>query len=393
MDDGGNVDSIYLDFQKAFDSVPHERLLTKLEGYGITDLALKWIKKFLKERRQQVLVNGAKSGWSKVLSGIPQGSVLGPVLFVIYINDMPDSIENLIQMFTDDTKLYAQVNNDEDSKSLQEDVNRLEEWANKWQIRFNATKCKVMHLGKENLQKPYYMTSSNKDEVTLEETLVEKDLGVYVDKDLSFSHHIQQGIAKANKLLGLIRRSMKYLNKDSQKYLFTSLVRPHLEYGNIIWSPTLQSHINNLEKIQRRATKMVPELKDITYEERMKEMRLPSLAYRRMRGDVIEMYKYTHGIYDVSKKPFQLDPDSSRRNNGCKLFKRRWKTPARTNFFGNRVLNSWNALPSEVVQAPTLNSFKRRLDNHWREYTYTLDVRTIQHKTNSQTDLTGSQQN
>ena len=129
LEDGGNVDSIYLDFKKAFDSVPHEHLLRKLEGYGITDKVLNWIRAFLKERRQQVIVNGVKSGWSNVLSGIPQGSVLGPVLFVVYIHDMPDGIVNFIQMFADDTKIYASVKNTEDSRSLQNDINKLEEWA------------------------------------------------------------------------------------------------------------------------------------------------------------------------------------------------------------------------------------------------------------------------
>ena len=141
-------------------------------------------------------------------------------------------------MFADDTKLYASVKNTEDSRSLQNDINRLEEWAKIWQIRFNATKCKVMHLGRENIHFQYHMTYYS-EQITLEETSVEKDLGVYVDKDLNINYHIQQGIAKANKLLGLIRRSMKYLNNESLKCLYTSLVRPHLEYGNVIWSPTL----------------------------------------------------------------------------------------------------------------------------------------------------------
>ena len=239
---------------------------------------------------------------------------------------------------------------------------------------------------------PNHMTH-NSEQITIEEPSVEKDLGVYVDTDLNFNCHIQQGIAKANKLLGLIRRSMKYLNNESLKCLYTSLVRPHLEYGNVIWSPTLQSHINNLEKTQRRATNMIPEIQNKSYEKRMESMRLPSLVYRRIRGDVIEMYKYTHIIYNVPSKPFQLDNDESRRNNGYKLFKTRCATLTRRNFFGNRVLKCWNALPSEVVQAPNLNTFKARLNKHWKEYSYIIDTRTIQHKTNIHTDLTRSQLN
>ena len=187
-----------------------------------------------------------------------------------------------------------------------------------------------------NMHFQYHMTH-NSEQITLEETSVEKDLGVYMDKDLNFNYHTQQGIAKANKLFGLIRRSMKYPNNESLKCLNTSLVRPHLEYGNVIWSQTLWSHINNLEKNQRRATKMIPEMQNKSYEERMESMRLPSLAYGRMRGNVIEMYKYTHNIYKVPSKPFQLDNDESRRNNGYKLFKTRCVTPGFTHFVSNEI--------------------------------------------------------
>ena len=138
---------------------------------------------------------------------------------------------------------------------------------------------------------------------------------------------------------------------------------------------------------------MVLEIQNKSYEERMESMRVPSPAYRRMKGNVIEIYKYTHNIYKVPSKPFQLDNDESRRNNGYNLLKTRCVTLIRRNFFGNRVLKWWNALPSEVVQAPNLNTFKARLNKHWKEYWYIIDTRTIQLKTNSHTDLTRRQQN
>lgn len=222
----------------------------------------------------------------------------------------------------------------------------------------------------------------------LEETVVEKDLGVYLDKDLNFDFHVKTCINKANKLLGLIRRSFKFLNEENTKLLYVSLIRPLLEYGNVIWSPKMMKHVLDIERIQRRATKFIPNLKDKPYEERLKALKLPTLAYRRLRGDAIETYKYTHSIYKTEVLPFKLDNDTSRRNNGYKILKERYKNACRQNFFGNRVANSWNALPSEVVQAPSLNSFKSRIDEHWKDYKFITDTKNILHITNSATSLT-----
>ena len=135
-----------------------------------------------------VVVNTAKSAWSPVTSGIPQGSVLGPVLFVLFINDMPEENHNYIQMFAEDTKLYATISNEEDGRALQGDIKKLEVWSHRWQICFSASKCKVMHLGKKNITFTYKMGTNTK----WEETLVEKDLGVYIDNDLNFNFHIKK---------------------------------------------------------------------------------------------------------------------------------------------------------------------------------------------------------
>jgi hypothetical protein len=144
LDEGNAVDVIFLDFAKAFDSVPHQRLLTKLQGFSVDGKLHSWISDFLCGRRQRVVVNGAHSSWSEVLSGIPQGSVLGPLLFICYVNDMPDAVQGLIKMFADDTKVFNKVNTPSEQMSLQEDLRSLEDWSLKWQLRFNADKCKVM---------------------------------------------------------------------------------------------------------------------------------------------------------------------------------------------------------------------------------------------------------
>ncbi len=369
LDNGIPVDAIYLDFAKAFDTVPHLRLLNKLKGYGVTDQVLNWIKNFLQGRRQCVKVNGAKSEWSDVTSGIPQGSVLGPCLFVIFINDLPEVVKSLVQMFADDTKVYTEIHSNEDHAKLQHDIDSLYNWSDKWKLKFNAGKCKVLHLGRNNPSFGYSM-KQNDQRVTLGQTELEKDLGVNIDPQLNFSQHIESQVNKANKILGMIRRSYEFLDGETLKKLFIALVRPHLEFSNVAWSPKLLKDKRLIEAVQRRATKMIPALEDCSYEERLKILDMPSLMYRRARGDMIEVYKYTHGLYTVNDSLLTRDDDNTRRGHGYKLRKRHCKTATRKNFFSYRVVNSWNSLPHVVVSAPTMNSFKSRLDKVWKKYRY-----------------------
>ena len=157
LDQGHSVDTIYLDFAKAFDSVPHERLLEKAKGYGIRGYILQWIKLFIKGRRQRVVVNGKKSSWRDVKSGVPQGSVIEPLLFLLFINDMPNEIKCNIQLFADDAKIFKTVKNEEDHQDLVKDLDNLENWARLWQMKFNVGKCKVLHLGRRNPRYEYNM--------------------------------------------------------------------------------------------------------------------------------------------------------------------------------------------------------------------------------------------
>ena len=269
MEEEDTLDSIYLDFAKAFDSVPHQRLLTKIKALGIEGKVLAWLDAFLSNRRQCVIVNGSTSGWSDVISGVPQGSVIGPVLFIIFINDMPNHINNFISLFADDAKLFGKSTTPTDRASIQEDLNTLQDWSEKWQLSFNASKCKTLYLGKENVRHGYSMASSS-GQVTLEQTTCEKDLGVLVDDKLSFDEHISQAVKKANSKLAMIRRTFTHMDKNMLVQLYTSLVRPILEYGNVIWSPHLQSHITQLEGVQHRATKMLSSIPHLTYPDRLK---------------------------------------------------------------------------------------------------------------------------
>ena len=230
------VDVVYLDLSKAFDSVPHHSLLLKLKSYGTGSSLLAWIKDVLLGRRQRVGVNGTYSGWPPVTSGVPQGSVLGPVLFVIFINDLPNIVNSLCQMYADDTKVFVKVEKESIAK-LQQDLDMLVEWADCWQLRFNADKCKVLHLGQNNPKQTYSMKQHCAGErVTLGTSEGEKDLGIPMDSELKFSKHVEEQVNKANRILGLIRRSYEQLDKESMNLLFTALVRPHLEFGNVCFT-------------------------------------------------------------------------------------------------------------------------------------------------------------
>ena len=374
LDEGRDVDTIYLDLAKAFDSVPHVRLLKKVEALGVHGQVLTWISDFLTGRRQRVSVNGSLSEWSSVLSGVPQGSVLGPILFVMFINDLPQAVSSLCKMYADDTKVYKPITSAEDGLTLQEDLDRLVDWADRWQLRFNADKCSVLHMGRKKPQCSYTMRKHGGVERTaLRESDMERDLGVHVDSTLSFSRHIEIQVNKANRILGLIRRSFEYLDCEAMKLLFTSLVRPHLEFGNIVWSPRLEKDKKLVEGVQRRATKVVGGMKDIPYEQRLARMKLPSMMYRRIRGDLIETFKYTHSMYKIECKGFVNNTDSTTRGHRYKLKKARSNTTLRQTFFSQRVVDRWNGLPSEVVDAPSLNSFKNRLDAHMKDYVYCVE--------------------
>jgi len=202
IDKGYPIDVIYLDFQKAFDKVPHKRLLLKLVAHGIDGNVLKWIENWLKNRKQRVVINGCFSDWSNVISGVPQGSVLGPLLFIIYINDIDECVAGKILKFADDTKIYHTVYSDEEVSVLQSDLRNLVQWSKDWQMLFNADKCKVMHIGFNNKQAKYDI-----NDIQLECVSDEKDLGIIVSEDLKWDKQCSEVVKKANRMLGMIKRN------------------------------------------------------------------------------------------------------------------------------------------------------------------------------------------
>lgn len=389
IDQGLPVDVAYLDLAKAFDKVSHPKLLQKLWAYGIRGSLHGWTKSFLEGRQQRVIINSVPSAWNPVTSGVPQGSVLGPILFVIFVNDLPEHTISIAQMFADDTKLYRVIHNQHDRDILQQDLSNLKDWAENWKLQFNASKCKILHIGINNPHHEYHMGETGAP--PLEITTLEKDLGVLMDPELKFTEHVEKQVNKANKILGLIRRTFEYLDGEIMKRLFTSLVRPHLEFSNVAWSPRLIKDQRLIESVQRRATKLVPELKQLSYEERLRKLKLPSLYYRRTRGDMIETYKLMHGHYTLNQDLVELHGQFTTRGHPLKAKKKYCRTNLRKSYFSYRIVDNWNSLPAQVVQAKSINAFKSKLDRHWAHLHFTTDPILTTTSTPTQSAISSNQ--
>jgi len=406
---GDPVDVIYVDYAKAFDTVPHTRLLNKVESLGIRGNALEWLRDFLTARKQKVCIGTAESKWSPVLSGVPQGSVLGPILFAIFVSGVPDLMKSRTSMFADDTKLSdtqqpvkqpptntgaeeAGMHDDSGEtkhdrttahsasgpNKLQADLQKLYSWSEEMQMKLHPRKCKVLHLGHRNPRLEYKIGGEGADGGhILEETEVEKDLGVHVDNRLKFTEHVDTAVNKANRVLAALRHSFKHMDQNTFLLLYKAMVRPHLEYASCIWSPHLKKDRDKLETVQRRATRLVPNLKDHSYQERLAALRLPTLEFRRLRADMVQVYKIMHGLDHLDqdtgcphcpgKQMLQPSLGHQTRGHTLKLQKQEATGPRAYSFPG-RVVTPWNSLSASTVLANTVNAFKAGLRREWANH-------------------------
>lgn len=278
----------------------------------------------------------------------------------MFINDLPEVVYSLVKIFADDTKIYNKASN---SSVMQKDIHQLQEWSNKWKLFFNVSKCKVLHTGKNNPKCDYEMIVNDVIE-KLNECEEEKDLGVTFDAQLSFDPHIHRVVNKANQMIGIIRRTFSFLDKNTFLKLYKAFVRPHVEYANVVWSPYLKRQSQTIERVQRRATKLLKECCEKSYGERLRYLNLHSLKGRRTRGDLIQTYKIINGVDGVDmKKIFTFSHNDTTRNSQGKIFVQHCKTNKRKFSFSHRVANHWNSLPANTKFAPTVNGFKNILDS------------------------------
>ncbi|XP_065675842.1 uncharacterized protein LOC136092051 [Hydra vulgaris] len=337
--------------------------ISKLKAYGINGSILYWIKNFLKNRRQRV--NGNYSNWVPVKSGVPQGSVLSALLFIIYVNDIPEVIKSKAALFADDTKIFRSIENTQSAQELQNDIDALVTWSQKWGMKCNIDKCSVMHLGNNNKSHTYNMHDPEINiRVNIKTTNCERDLGVHIDSSLLFSKHTTIQVNKATQIIGIIKRTFtSYPDILSFKKLFSALVRPHLEYCGSICNPGLLKDKRQLENVLSRASKRINGLQDLPYEQRLLALNMTTVKYRLLRADLINVYKWCKNN-NSDRSLFEIDSKFITRGHIYKLKKQSSRLNLRMNFFSLGIINKWNSLPNHIVLALSLKTLKLLLDNH-----------------------------
>ncbi|GAB0185836.1 hypothetical protein GRJ2_001048900 [Grus japonensis] len=300
-----------------------------------------------------------KDGIADLLKySVPSRHIL-TLLFNIFVSDMDSGTECTLSKFADNTKLCGAVDTLEGRDAIQKDLDRLERWAHANSMKFNKATCKVLHVGRGNRKHDYWL-----GEEWIESSPEEKDLGVLIDEKLNMSQQCALAAQKANHVLGCIKRGVTSRSREVILPLHSALMRPHLEYCVQLWGPQYKRDMELLERVQRRATELIRGLEHLSYEGRLRELGLFSLEKRRLQGDLIAAFQYLKGAYRKSGERLFTRPCSDRtRGNRLKLKKCRLRLEIfRKKFFTVRVVRHWNRLPREVVDVPSLELFKTRLD-------------------------------
>ena len=373
----GQVDVVYLDFAKAFDKVNHDLLLVKLYNFGIRGKLLRWLSNFLCGRFQRVTVLGATSEPLPVLSGVPQGSILGPLLFLIYVNDLPASVSQgtSMGMFADDTKCFRSIQSFQDGETLQSDMNTITRWCHDWRMELNKSKCAVLHItrSREPIITQYSVHNS-----PVNQTTSQKDLGMFITSDLKWNKQVQEVSCKANKMLGFVKRSSYDIhNQPVRKMLYLTLVRSQLAYGSQVWAPQTVNNILTLECIQRRATKFIlslPYHTDVSYKERLKIVDFLPITYWHEYLDLVYLFKCVISNSDPNisiKAPVRQTRSNT--NNGILLNVAKCRTVSYQTSFYIRSAKVWNNLPYCIRDTTkSLASFKRALFMYYKDLTETI---------------------
>jgi len=359
------VKVLYFDYAKAFDVVSIPKLMFKLSKLGIKSQLYSCINSFLTNRTQRVMVGNATSGCLNLISGTPQGSVLGPFLFLLYVNDLPEIFQSdfRAKLFADDLKSYNIFDYRSNSDSVQASLDSLYAWSKSWQLQLAISKCgKILLKGNSNFVDENDLLIGDNPLAVLESI---KDLGILVDSKLNFSAQIDSIVSRAKQRMFLIFKSFQSRDVTLFVFAYKTYILPIIEYCSTIWFPYKLEDIDRLEKVQRFFTKRLYGLKNKSYKERLAACALPSLELRRLWADIILCFKIIHKLIALDFKSFFiLDNNSRTRGHNFKLKLPNFKTTLRQNFFSIRVVPIWNSLPSDIVNSATLKSFKAKLKVH-----------------------------
>lgn len=324
-------------------------------------ILIRWIKSFLSNRVQRVVLGDSASDWAPVTSGVPQGTVLGPLLFSIFVDDIDKIIPEgiMLKRFADDTKIYTIFNDATSTPAqlkLQQTLESLHSWCTTNSLPINIRKCVVMHFGCRNPKQVYFVNNT-----TLDAADHTRDLGIVLDSSLSFSNHVDTVVSKAQRLSGLVYRTFRCRRPEVLMPVYKSLIRPLVEYATPLWNPHSVRNVAAVERIQRRFTKRISGMSDRSYEDRIRHLKLPTLSQRRTYFDLVCLYKILNGLLETQCKFALRLSQKGSRGHVQQLQKLSCSQDCRKFFFRLRVVNHWNALPTEVVNSTTLETFKSRL--------------------------------
>ena len=337
--------------------VSHRKLLIKLDHYGVRGPLKQWIGNFLAERTQRVVVDGVSSKPAPVISGVPQGTCLGPILFLFYINDISNNIQSQLRLFADDALLYRPILTQEDHTTLQNDLLTLERWAQTWDMRFNPKKCYVHSMKHTENKSVHFYSLCNQ---VLQTVATNPYLGILFSEDMTFTTHIRNICAKASRTLGFLNRNLKGCPEKLKETAYISMCRSVLEYAAPIWDPFYEKEKNQLERIQRKAARVVKgdfkQRSSVTA--MMRSLKWEPLAERRTKARLILMYQIINGDVAVPADPKFLQPGRRGRYIQQKHNYQEYK-----NSFYPRTIRDWNPLPTATKESCSVTAFKGRLQD------------------------------
>lgn len=355
------VDALFIDFEKAFDKVPHNRLLLKLSQLSLNQLVYNWIQDFLTNRQQFVEANDTPSSLSNVISGVPQGTVLGPLLFLIYINDLPDNISSNIRLFADDCVIYRPITNVSDTITLQQDLLKLDEWCRKWLMVLNTNKTALISFHRrQNLPTTNY--NINGSIVSSLSSI--KYLGVNISQNLNWSFHVSKIVNNANRALGYLRRNLHLAPPSVKLLAYKTLIRPKLEYASAIWDPFQINLSKSIELIQNRAVRFI--YSDYSYHTSVTTLKriadLPNLDLRRKVSRLSLYHKMYHTFH--YNCPIQSAHRTSARTSHHKaVYPPPACTTAHHHSFFAQAARDWNDLPPSVIHHSNTDRFKNAIES------------------------------
>jgi ribonuclease P/MRP protein subunit RPP40 len=362
FDNRQEIDLVFIDFQKAFDKVSHSKLITRLSDFRINSNVLSVIKSFLTDRKQQVIIQGSLSEYVEVTSGVPQGSCLGPLLFKIFIESLVPNLTCSRGLFADDIVLYKTISCHSDQFELQKDLNTVHDWCIANQMYLNTEKCYSMTISRlrnSNQQREYSLAGIN-----LKVTNSYKYLGVFLNSKLNWHQQVDSVVLKANQRLGFVRRNLGNCNKETKLKCYVALIRPILEYASSAWDPFLVSHIDAIEKVQRRSARFICNKfgRYDSVSSMLDELNLLPLHQRRKTARLCLFFKIDSKLTPLKPPSCVLRKEINRRTDNGKAYVH---LPSHSNLYYSsyyvRTIRDWNTLKSNFVLSSSLGSFISKL--------------------------------